>query len=35
MCLLDIYYIENWSVRMDLQILAMTIPRVLLRHGAY
>ncbi len=35
MCLLDIYYIENWSVRMDVQILAMTIPRVLLRHGAY
>ncbi|MBZ0292219.1 MAG: sugar transferase [Anaerolineae bacterium] len=35
MCLLDIYYIENWSVRMDLQILAMTLPRVLLRHGAY
>lgn len=35
MCLLDIYYIENWSVRMDLQILVMTLPRVLLRHGAY
>ncbi len=35
MCLLDIYYIENWSIKMDLQILAMTIPRVLLRKGAY
>jgi exopolysaccharide biosynthesis polyprenyl glycosylphosphotransferase len=35
MCLLDIYYIENWSVRLDLQILIMTLPRVLLRHGAY
>ncbi len=35
MCLLDIYYIENWSVRMDAQILMMTVPRVLLRHGAY
>jgi exopolysaccharide biosynthesis polyprenyl glycosylphosphotransferase len=35
MCLLDIYYIENWSIRMDAQILMMTIPRVLLRQGAY
>ncbi len=35
MCLLDIYYIENWSVRLDAQILMMTVPRVLLRHGAY
>jgi exopolysaccharide biosynthesis polyprenyl glycosylphosphotransferase len=35
MCLLDIYYIENWSIKLDLQILMMTIPRVLLRHGAY
>jgi exopolysaccharide biosynthesis polyprenyl glycosylphosphotransferase len=35
MCLLDIYYIENWSVRLDAQILMMTLPRVLLRHGAY
>lgn len=35
MCLLDIYYIENWSVKMDAQILMMTVPRVLLRHGAY
>jgi exopolysaccharide biosynthesis polyprenyl glycosylphosphotransferase len=35
MCLLDIYYIENWSVGMDAQILMMTLPRVLLRHGAY
>ena len=35
MCLLDIYYIENWSLKLDLQILMMTIPRVLLRHGAY
>lgn len=35
MCLLDIYYIENWSVLFDLQILFMTFPRVLLRHGAY
>jgi len=35
MCLLDIYYIENWSVRLDLQILFMTVPYVLLRRGAY
>jgi len=35
MCLLDIYYIENWSIKLDLQILLMTLPRVLLRHGAY
>jgi exopolysaccharide biosynthesis polyprenyl glycosylphosphotransferase len=35
MCLMDIYYIENWSLKYDLQILLMTIPRVLLRHGAY
>lgn len=35
MVLMDIYYIENWSVRFDLQIILMTIPRVLLRSGAY
>ncbi|QPC84452.1 sugar transferase [Phototrophicus methaneseepsis] len=35
MCLLDIYYIENWSLKMDIQILLRTIPRVLLRSGAY
>lgn len=35
MCLLDIYYIENWSMFLDARILMMTIPRVLLRQGAY
>jgi exopolysaccharide biosynthesis polyprenyl glycosylphosphotransferase len=35
MVLMDIYYIENWSLRFDLQILFMTIPKVLLRSGAY
>jgi len=35
MCLLDIYYIENWSVKLDLQILVMTLPHVVLRRGAY
>lgn len=35
MCLLDIYYIENWSMGLDAQILMLTIPRVILRQGAY
>ena len=35
MCLLDIYYIENWSMQLDAQILLMTVPRVLMRQGAY
>ncbi len=35
MCLLDIYYIENWSVRLDLQIILMTLPHLLLRRGAW
>ena len=35
MCLLDIYYIENWSLGLDLTILLRTIPRVLLGDGAY
>jgi exopolysaccharide biosynthesis polyprenyl glycosylphosphotransferase len=35
MCLLDIYYIENWTLGLDIQILLMTLPRVLLRQGAY
>ncbi len=33
--LLDIYYIENWSIRLDIEILLKTVPRVLLREGAY
>lgn len=35
MCLMDIYYIENWSIWFDLHILVMTVPRVLMRSGAY
>lgn len=34
-CLLDIYYIENWTLGLDLQILAQTAPQVLFGRGAY
>jgi exopolysaccharide biosynthesis polyprenyl glycosylphosphotransferase len=32
---LDFYYLENWSIWLDISILARTIPAVLLRRGAY
>jgi exopolysaccharide biosynthesis polyprenyl glycosylphosphotransferase len=35
MVLLDIYYIENWSLWLDLKILLRTIPKVLRGEGAY
>jgi lipopolysaccharide/colanic/teichoic acid biosynthesis glycosyltransferase len=35
MCLLDIYYIENWSPLLDLEIMLRTIPRVIMGEGAY
>jgi exopolysaccharide biosynthesis polyprenyl glycosylphosphotransferase len=35
MVLLDIYYIENWSLWLDFKILLRTIPRVLFGDGAY
>lgn len=35
MCLLDVYYIENWSSGLDLNIMMRTIPRVLFAEGAY
>lgn len=35
MCLMDIYYIENWSLTLDLQILLQTLPKVIFRRGAY
>jgi lipopolysaccharide/colanic/teichoic acid biosynthesis glycosyltransferase len=35
MVLLDIYYIENWSLLLDLQIALRTIPAMLLGGGAY
>ncbi len=34
-CLLDIYYIENWSLWLDFQILLRTVPEVLFGSGAY
>jgi exopolysaccharide biosynthesis polyprenyl glycosylphosphotransferase len=33
--LMDLYYIENWSLRLYFQILLRTIPVVLLSRGAY
>jgi exopolysaccharide biosynthesis polyprenyl glycosylphosphotransferase len=35
MVLLDIYYIENWSLWLDLKIMMRTIPQVLRGQGAY
>jgi exopolysaccharide biosynthesis polyprenyl glycosylphosphotransferase len=35
LCLLDIYYIENWSLTLDIRILLQTIPYVLFGRGAY
>lgn len=32
---LDIFYVENWSVKLDLTILAKTTTAVLARRGAY
>ncbi|MGH2537495.1 MAG: sugar transferase, partial [Candidatus Promineifilaceae bacterium] len=34
-CLLDIYYIENWSLPLDARILLQTVPHVLRGRGAY
>ncbi len=35
MCEMDMYYIDNWTLSMDIEILLLTIPRVVLRSGAY
>lgn len=35
LCLLDIYYIENWSLGLDVRILLQTIPHLLTGRGAY
>jgi exopolysaccharide biosynthesis polyprenyl glycosylphosphotransferase len=32
---LDFYYIENWSLWLDISLLAKTLPAVLARKGAY
>ncbi|MFN8454311.1 MAG: undecaprenyl-phosphate glucose phosphotransferase [Anaerolineae bacterium] len=33
--LLDIYYIENWSLSLDSKIVLQTIPKVIFGNGAY
>jgi lipopolysaccharide/colanic/teichoic acid biosynthesis glycosyltransferase len=35
MVMLDLYYIENWSLGLDFRIALRTIPRVILGYGAY
>ncbi|MBI5878796.1 MAG: sugar transferase [Chloroflexi bacterium] len=35
MVMLDLYYIENWSLALDLVIILRTVPSVLLAQGAY
>ncbi len=35
MVMLDIYYIENWSLGLDLQILLRTVPAVIATAGAF
>ena len=32
---LDFYYLENWSLWLDITILAKTMPAVFARRGAY
>ncbi len=35
MARLDLYYIQNWSIEMDIKIIIKTIPAVLFGKGAY
>jgi len=35
MARLDLYYIQNWSIEMDIKIIIKTIPTVLFGKGAY
>lgn len=35
MVLLDLYYVENWSVGLDASILLRSVPAVLRATGAY
>src|SRR5690606_29202563 len=32
---MDLYYINNWSLLLDLWILLVTVPRVIMRRGAH
>jgi lipopolysaccharide/colanic/teichoic acid biosynthesis glycosyltransferase len=32
---LDRYYLDNWSIRLDLSIMMRTVVAVLTRNGAY
>ena len=34
-CLLDIYYLENWSVMLDIRLILQTIPYLFSGRGAY
>ena len=35
MVLLDIYYLENWTLLLDLEIILKTVPVILMGRGAY
>lgn len=35
MLMMDIYYVENWSLALDVKIMLRTVRAVLSRHGAY
>jgi lipopolysaccharide/colanic/teichoic acid biosynthesis glycosyltransferase len=35
MVMLDLYYIENWSLGLDIKIILQTIPAVVSMRGAY
>jgi len=35
MVLLDIYYVENWNIALDIGILLRSLPAVLRGRGAY
>jgi lipopolysaccharide/colanic/teichoic acid biosynthesis glycosyltransferase len=35
MCLLDLYYVENHSVFLDMEIMFETVPAMLVGKGAY
>jgi lipopolysaccharide/colanic/teichoic acid biosynthesis glycosyltransferase len=32
---LDLFYIENWNVALDISLILRTIPAVLFARGAY